>query len=200
MNAKGDPNLSSRPTKLEQSFGRLFAFWAGVKVSAGSILELVMLTALHHYQVIRRIVGAVAVYVMNDFIRGQRPPQHLFSNYPMLIQIALAALADNAIAITCNVAALPIRVIRPIHPGPGILSTSNWGALQLLQAGRAKSLVAQGFVLLRRHIVFDAKMRRRYLHRAFQAAQFTLDCVSHVLYSFGLSIHQSSKEYNYGVT
>ena len=85
-----------------------------MKVTFHTLFVSVMLLALHHYQVIRRVVRAVAIFVMNHLVRAKRATKHLFSNDAVLIEIGFAAPTDNAIAASSNMATFPMPMIGAI--------------------------------------------------------------------------------------
>ena len=52
-----------------------------------------------HAQILRRVVAAVAALVVDDFTRGQRPPQHLLGNQAVKAnRLALLGVPDSQVS------------------------------------------------------------------------------------------------------
>jgi len=178
MDAQGSANLALRPTDLVQNMRGFDTIIVGMEVATHALVSFAVAFACHHYQIIGRVVGAIAVSMMNYLVRVKRATEHLFSNDAVLIQTSLSALADDAIATASDMTTFPIRMIWSISGRK--LPLGDGGLLKLVKACWTEGLITQSSVLLGSHAVGYSKMAARNLHTTNQTAKLTLDGIFHL--------------------
>lgn len=200
MNTERAHNFAFRPAKIQQSLGGLFAIYVSVKVCARSVFKFVMLLACHYNQIIWGIVQAVAVNVMNGLTRSKRPADNLFCNEAMF-KVFPSAIVNDTITLSVDMSPLPIPMVgTKLSAYSFVLSTSDWTFAQLFKSGGAESWITKCFVFFGCHLMGDAQMGGRYLHRTDKAAQLASDRIfNHGIFSYREIIPQRSIVYYVGV-
>ena len=199
MNTERALNFRFRPTKTVKKSSGFFAIFACVEIGTYSVLDFVVLVPLHYYKVIRGIVRAVSVFVMDSLIWIERATNHLFGDHAMLIKKTRTVFTNDLVAASGNVTALPVPMIRAIlAANSSFLTASDERLAQLFKAGPTECLIPKSLVFLRGHVMDSAKMSMRNLHRADKATQLTFDSILEV------SIHKTiiplhCNVYNIGV-
>ena len=178
MNTKAARDFRFRPSKGKESFSSIFAVLVGMMKRARAFFHLVMFFAFHDNQIIRGVIEAISVFMMDNLIFLQGSAYHLLGDHPVLIKVPVTNSAYYSITRSVHMTALPVMMISPkAAPTAMFLSVRYRSVLDLAQPGRRKSLIAHLFVLLRSYSVSLTKMGCGYLRAAFKSAKFTLDCL-----------------------
>lgn len=175
MNTQSTTNSRLRPAYVTQRKCCRFNVCVCVEPFARAILDFVVLYALHYYEVVRVVILAITVDVMNNLISGKWTPDHVLSYQPMLV-IAPPVFIGDAVSATSNMPTFVVPVLGTVLVAtPAYLAAADRALTKLFKSYGAKSRVPKRPVFLCSHVVGYTKVRGRYLHRTFQPTQFALD-------------------------
>lgn len=175
MNTKCLLDTKFGPAMIEQEQCGGYAIFVGVEPSTTTVFQFVVFLALHHLKIAWMVVAAIAVDMVDNFVRFQRAAKHLFRHQTVLVLVGFSPLRDDFVTATRDMSALPVGVFLAVQSPK--LSLGNGSFFQLTQPGRAKGFVPKGFVLDSGHIVRMLQVGSANLFAAILTAKSAFDVV-----------------------